>query len=50
MAIPVGGKTLGIAVQCERGQGKVFQMQSRCRQRTEAADAVRTQIFCPHNL
>jgi len=29
-------------VQCGRGQSNVQQMQTRCRQRTEAADAVRT--------
>jgi len=29
-------------VQCGHGQGKVHEMRSRCGQRTEAADAVRT--------
>jgi len=38
----LGVKTLGIAVQCGHGQGKVQQMRSRCGQRTEAADVVRT--------
>jgi len=45
MVIAVGGKTkevLSVAMQCVRGQGKVQQMRSRCRQRTETADAVRT--------
>ena len=38
----LGCKTLGIAVQCGHGQGKVQQMQSQCRQQTETADAVQT--------
>jgi len=42
----VGGKTqdvLRAALQCGRGQGKVQQVRSRCGQRTEIADAVRTE-------
>jgi len=31
-----------VVVQCGRGQGKVQHTRSRCRQRTETADAVRT--------
>jgi len=40
--VAVGGKTLGIVIQCRRRQGKVQQMQSQSRQQTEAAHAMWT--------